>query len=162
MASIRMDRAGTREGSGHCRPVPGASSTARRRADSVGGQPIPLADGETWWLAGPAELAGARPEARAEVAGLLTAVATAEDAAERGLAELALAVALLACNYELGPADYRRLLAGPIKAPWRHALRELIGRYRDAAGPPRTEPAGSTNPAGLGRSWWRGATPCGA
>jgi hypothetical protein len=44
---------------------------------------------------------------------LLRAVREAGDEAERCLAELALAIFLLGCNYELSPVDYQRLLVLP-------------------------------------------------
>src|SRR5690242_7891870 len=90
---------------------PAASpESVHRRPDFLGGLPVRLADGQDWAFAGPRELSRADESLRGEVHGLLGAIAWAEDEADRLRGELALAIALLAANYDLAPADYARLL----------------------------------------------------
>lgn len=79
---------------------------ARRRAGFRGGRGILLGDGGEWTFPAPAEGAS---EWDPELAGLIGAVSEAEDRADRLRCELALAIALLSRNYELGPAEYRTL-----------------------------------------------------
>ena len=95
-----------------------------RRPDFLGGTPIRLADGQTWMFPVPVRpnadpvdsLAGA--ESAIALFGpdylhTLRAVTEAQDEAERMMAELALAIELLARNYRLSPEMFRELLEGP-------------------------------------------------
>ena len=86
----------------------------RRRSRFYRGREIELADDQPWIL--PSR--GVESEAYFTRLGpdyrsLLRAVREAGDEAERRLAELALAIFLLGCNYELSPIDYQRLLVFP-------------------------------------------------
>src|SRR5438105_2253454 len=75
-----------------------------RRSGYLGGLPVRLADGGEWAFAGPEEVEAAEPGFRAELFGLLTAIAEEEDEAEWLRGELALGIHLLAVNYEFSPA----------------------------------------------------------
>jgi hypothetical protein len=100
-----------------------------RRPDFLPGIPVLLADGQSWSLppapdrsdpgtaeGGPAAAAeGGAPVLDDEAT--LTAILDAEDEAERLRAELALAIALLARNYHLTPADYQEILGGDSGSP---------------------------------------------
>ena len=98
-----------------------------RRPDFRPGLPIRLADGQSWTFPDPPDRAGedtARfdPEYRALVAALLEA----EDDVERLRTELALAIHLLARNYDLRPADYAGILEYPPSAPGLGALQRAL------------------------------------
>jgi hypothetical protein len=82
-----------------------------RRADFLPGTPVRLADGGWWTIPSPApgsEAPAAPPIERYEA--LLAAIDEAEDEPERTRAELALAIGLLARNYQLSPPSFRILL----------------------------------------------------
>jgi len=86
----------------------------RRRSPFYRGREIKLADGKPLILPSPAveseaDFTRLGPNYRP----LLRAVREAGDEAEKRLAELALAIFLLGCNYELSPMDYKRLLVFP-------------------------------------------------
>jgi hypothetical protein len=86
----------------------------RRRSRFYRGREIELADDQPWILPSSgveweADFTRLGPDYRS----LLRAVREAGDEAERRLAELALAIFLLGCNYELSPVDYQRLLVFP-------------------------------------------------
>src|SRR6516165_5986881 len=81
-----------------------------RRSHFYQGRKIKLADGQSWVLPSPsveleADLTLLGPDYRS----LLRAVRTAEGEAERRLSELALAIFLLGCNYDLSPIGYQRM-----------------------------------------------------
>ena len=85
-----------------------------RRSHLYQGRRIKLADGQSWVLPSPsveleADLTLLGPDYRS----LLRAVREAEGEAERRLCELALAIFLLGCNYELSPIGYQRILCFP-------------------------------------------------
>jgi hypothetical protein len=89
----------------------------RRRSPFYRGREIKLADGKPLIFPSP----GVESEADFTRLGpdyqsLLQAVREAGDEAERRLGELALAIFLLGCNYELSPMDYQRLLDFPPSA----------------------------------------------
>ena len=89
-----------------------------RRSHFYEGRKIKLADGQSWVLPSPsveleADLTFLGPHYRS----LLRAVREAEGEAERRLCELALAIFLLGCNYELSPIGYQRILCFPPDAP---------------------------------------------
>jgi hypothetical protein len=115
-----------------------------RRPDFLPGIPVRMADGQIWslpktpdrypWMAdggAPGRIDAASgvgsldAEDEAEEGGGLgqvytatvAAVLDAEDETERLRAELALAIALLARNYDLGPADYQELLDSESGSP---------------------------------------------
>lgn len=128
---------------------PPAPETRSRRDEFLGGLPVRLADGQEWAFAGPRELGAADPALRAEVMGLIAAIAEAQDEPERLRGELALGICLLAANYELSPADFIRLLdwapGDPGKAAMQSAFRSLAGRHFEASqlrklSPPSTTP----------------------
>ena len=87
---------------------------------------IRLADGRSWSFSGPAGVQAAGPEARRAVEGLVAMIRDSEDESERGRAELALAIRLLALNHPLGPEDYRRLLGHPSGSPEALELRDAF------------------------------------
>jgi len=132
--------------------------TALRRPDFRPGISARMADGQVWYLpAGPdrdPEGAAEGPAAAADDGGLgrdyeatVAAVLDAEDGAERLRAELALAIVLLAHNYDLGPADYQELLgsesSGAVLASLQRAFHTVAGEHawhfrpRPPAGPRR-------------------------
>jgi hypothetical protein len=79
--------------------------SARRRPGFVPTVAIELADRQTWWFPGP----DPRPD-DPDYQALVRSVLEAEDAPERSLAELALAILLLGCNYALSAAAFQELL----------------------------------------------------
>lgn len=81
----------------------------KRRPDFRGGLPILLADDRPWALPGPRETSpgGVADERTAR---LVRWVAESRNRADRLLGEMALAIHLLALNYDLAPDDYRQLL----------------------------------------------------
>ena len=86
----------------------------RRRSPFYRGREIVLADGKPLILPSPVvesevDFTRLGPDYRS----LLRAVREAGDEAERRRAELALAIFLLGCNYELSPIDYQQLLIFP-------------------------------------------------
>lgn len=82
---------------------------ALRRPDFRGGLPILLADDRPWALPGPREtVPGGTADER--TTRLVRWVAEAQSQADQLLGEMALAIHLLALNYNLGPNDYRQLL----------------------------------------------------
>lgn len=91
-----------------------------RRPDYRRGVMIRLADGQLWSFPTPMPKMMAAPDGHLEheksnpvesdLLDLLLAIREAEDRAEALRAELALAIHLLQCNYDLGADDYRRLL----------------------------------------------------
>jgi hypothetical protein len=89
------------------------NEVALRRPGFFPGTTVRLTDGQNWTLPGPAcpRCCGDEYEA------LLEAIREAGDDAERLLAELALAIYLMECNYHLTPASYEALLDGPSKGP---------------------------------------------
>jgi hypothetical protein len=89
------------------------SEAGFRRPDFLGGRFVRLADGRGWAFPGPSEIAAAGQTLGAEVMALLVGIAEAEDEADRLRGELALAIRLLAINYDLSSADYSRLLSSP-------------------------------------------------
>jgi hypothetical protein len=107
-----------------------------RRPEFLGGIPVHLADGGEWAFPGPRELVHDGAVSDPRLARLLVAVFGAEDEAERGGIELALAIHLLALNYRLGPEDYDLLLDGHgtagAGADLRHAFHDLSVRFADA------------------------------
>jgi hypothetical protein len=82
---------------------------AKRRPDFRGGLPILLADDRPWAMPGPRETSPGEvgDDRRAR---LVRMVAESENRADRLLGEMALAIHLLAVNYDLRPDDYRQLL----------------------------------------------------
>ena len=106
------------------------SEAGFRRLDFLGGRFIRLADGREWAFPGPSEIAAAGQTLGAEVMALLVGIAEAEDEADRLRGELALAIRLLAINYDLSPADYSRLLSSPPGSP---GIAEMQMSFRDLA-----------------------------
>lgn len=95
-----------------------------RRPEFLPGMSIRLGDGRAWIFPAPpgdgrgdrgldAERVGLGPDYPA----LVAAVSEAEDPPERLRAELALAIALLAHNYDLGPVEFQDLLRFPTGSP---------------------------------------------
>lgn len=119
-----------------------------RRPAFLGGLPGRLADGQEWALAGPREIAAAGPALHAEVAGLIAALAESEDEPERLLGEMALGICLLGANYDLSPADYRRLLdcppGNPHLAGMQAGFRDLARRHAEALRPRAEVPVVTT------------------
>ena len=103
-----------------------------RRSLFYQGRKIKLADGQSWIFPSASVESGADftllgPDYRL----LLRAVREAEDEAETRLSELALAIFLLGCNYELSPIDYQRLLGFPSGAlSWSKCSRNSIGSLK--------------------------------
>src|SRR4051794_33959106 len=100
-----------------------------RRPDFLPGIPVRLADGQVWNLPKApdryprvADGGGLGRDYEATVAGVLDA----EDEAERRRAELALAISLLARNYDLRPADYQEILGGESGGPASAALQRAL------------------------------------
>ena len=87
------------------------TEAAHRSAGFRWGTPVTLADGQDWIL--PPPMPG-DPDDRSRTAlgtgDLLRALTEAEDQAEVLRVELALAIHLLGSNYDLGPADFQRVL----------------------------------------------------
>jgi hypothetical protein len=136
-----------------------------RRSPFYQGRKIGLADGQWWILPSPSVESGADftllgPEYRS----LLRAVREAEDEAERLLSELALAIFLLGCNYELSPIHYQRLLGFPPGAPELVEVQQEFHRLaQDHLGHLSDGPDGETDPTysspaakfrGRGRGGW--------
>jgi hypothetical protein len=96
----------------------------------LGGRFLGSADGRGWAFPGPNEIAAAGQAVGAEVMALLVGIAGAEDEADRLRGELALAIRLLATNYDLSPADSSRLLSS---TPDRPGIAEMQMRFRDLA-----------------------------
>jgi hypothetical protein len=89
-----------------------------RRSHLYQGRRIKLADGQSWVLPSPSvELEADLTLLGPDYWSLLRAVRKAEGEAERRLCELALAIFLLGCNYELSPIGYQRMLCFPPGAP---------------------------------------------
>jgi hypothetical protein len=97
-----------------------------RRPEFSPGMPVELADGQTWMLPAPSFPGREGPE----YGGLLAAICQAEDDPERCRGELALAIYLLGCNYDLEPADYLDLLECPAGD---RRLVEMQRDFREAA-----------------------------
>jgi hypothetical protein len=108
---------------------------SRRRPGFVPTVAIELADGQTWWFPGP----DPRPEDPGYEA-VVRSVLEAEDAPERSMAELVLAILLLSCNYELSAAEFQELL---IFAPDDPALLGVRAAFSALA----TDHAGHVSPA---------------
>jgi hypothetical protein len=106
------------------------SEAGFRRLNFLGGRFVRLADGRGWAFPGPSEIAAAGQTLGAEVLALLVGIAEAEDEADRLRGELALAIRLLATNYDLSPADYSRLLSSP---PGSLEIAEMQMSFRDLA-----------------------------
>jgi hypothetical protein len=136
-----------------------------RRSPFYQGRKIRLADGQSWVLPSPSVDSGADftllgPDYRS----LLRAVREAEDEAERLLSELALAIFLLGCNYELSPSGYQRLLGFPSGAPELVEVQQEFHRLaQDHVGHLSDGPDGDTDPTysspvakfrGRGRRRW--------
>jgi hypothetical protein len=90
---------------------------------------VRLADGNLWSL----PLSGSLRENQGELAaagptltGLIEAVFESEDRAELRRMELALAIHLLGCNYQLGPTEYQSLLDFPPNSPLLLAAQEAF------------------------------------
>jgi len=108
------------------------NEVALRRPDFRPGIAIRLANGQAWTFPAPSaspgmaaegDLSGrrsSRPDPEYEA--LIRAVLEAEDEIEGRRVELALAIYLLGQNYDLGPADYSRLLEFPPGNPALAAL----------------------------------------
>ena len=108
---------------------PGPQDPARRRpgVDLPGAAGSDARRGRSQARRGPAEVTAAHdPDCEATVA----AVLEAEDEAERLRAELALAILLLATNYDLAPSDYGALLDYPPGDP---ALAAVQRAFHDLA-----------------------------
>ncbi len=118
--------------------LPHPSEASFRRPDFLGGLPVRLADGGEWVLAGPREVAQGEPALRVAVVALLGEIDEAEEEADQLRGELALAIHLLARNYDLEPADYAGLLAfspdDPRRADLRESFRALARRHADELG----------------------------
>ncbi len=116
-----------------------SAEAASRRLDFLGGHPICMADGCDWVFAGPKEVAEDKSPLCAEVKALLGEIDEAEDEADRRRGEMALAIHLLARNYNLAPADYARLLAfsagDPRLTKLQDSFRVLAHRNADALRP---------------------------
>ncbi len=114
-----------------------------RREGFLGGGWVQLADGQEWAFPGPEEIAGDRLQ-RNGVAALLRAIGEAEDDAERRRGELALAIKLLAVNYDLSPEMFQRILGrsadARAAAAMQAAFRDLARRHAEALWPRRTSP----------------------
>jgi hypothetical protein len=113
-----------------------------RRPDFLPGIPVRMADGQLWSLPEapdryPRMAYGGAP--RREYAATVAAVLDAEDEAERRRAELALTIALLARNYDLGPAEYQELLGGesggPATATLQRAFHNVALEHMDSSRP---------------------------
>jgi len=86
---------------------------SRRLSGFSPGIPVSLADGREWWLPAPGEVIESEAPIDPEYAALVEGIAFAEDAVERGRAELALGIYLLNRNYRLVPGDFQTLLEAP-------------------------------------------------
>lgn len=84
----------------------------RRRKGFRDGRLIRLADGHSWTFPNPTDEPPEPP-----LVALVRAVFEAEDRPDRLRCELALAINLLARNYDLSSADYRTLLRFPAGSP---------------------------------------------
>jgi hypothetical protein len=82
-----------------------------RRSDFHTRKGIRLADGRVWTFPAPAERGSSSPEAAfgADYLGLIRAILEAENQDEGRLAELALAMLLIAHEHPLTPSEYQRL-----------------------------------------------------
>jgi hypothetical protein len=118
---------------------------AYRRPDFVGGILIRLADGQSWSFPSAVAPGAARDGATnggafgSDYAVLLEAVREADDETERLRAELALAIYLLARNYDLGPNDYQELLGwapgSPELAAGQQAFHDLATTHLQSVSP---------------------------
>lgn len=102
-----------------------------RRPHFRPGRSIRLGDGQGWIFPAPPGDSTVDPDYTATV----MAVPEAEDRSERLRAELALAIALLDRNYDLGPVELQGLLRFPTGSP---ECVEVQRTFRELApGPPR-------------------------
>ena len=130
----------------------------RRRVGFRRGAAIRMADGQEWTFPGlsPGEWDGGLGQ---DHAALVAAVFEAEDRDDRLRCELALAINLLAANYELSPAEFRAVFGfrpgGPELAAARAGFRALAVEHARSL-PLKADPAPAA--AGLGdraRGWFR-------
>src|SRR3954471_11611022 len=121
-----------------------------RRPDFLPGIPVRMADGQIWSLPKAPDRYPRMADGGVlgqDYEAMVAEVLDAEDEAEQRRAELALAIALLARNYDLGPADYQELLGGesggPITAALQRAFSDVALEHayslqpRAVAGPAR-------------------------
>jgi hypothetical protein len=123
---------------------------AYRWPDFIGGILIRLADGQLWSFPSPVAPGVTRDGAAnggafgPDFGVLLEAVWEADDETERLRAELALAIYLLARNYDLGPNDYQELLGwapgSPELAAGQQAFHDLATTHLQSV-PPTLEHA---------------------
>jgi len=102
----------------------------RRRGTFQEGLSIPMADHQAWVFpiaGGELRLTAAKHD---EYLGILKAYAEGEDATERQLAELALAIFLIELNYELDSRELALLFSFPPGSP---ALLEAHASFRNLA-----------------------------
>jgi hypothetical protein len=96
-----------------------------------------MADGQMWTLPAPPTALEAKTETfGAEYAGLVRALIEAENSSEQCIAQLALAIFLLGCNYSLSPADYQRLLGSTPECStatdWQLAFNRIAQEHLDS------------------------------
>jgi len=123
-----------------------------RRPTYLGGKGLRLANGEVWNFPRPATvprgLDGERPHHE-----LARAIHEADNEADRGLAELALAIFLLGLNYDLTPEDHQELLAfepdSDALHDWRTGLRAIATAHVEYyQGASSTIPASTVSDSG--------------
>jgi hypothetical protein len=98
-----------------------------------------MADGQMWTLPAPGATSdGKTGPTGSEFTGLIIAVKEAESESDRLLAELALAIFLLAHNYSLSPADYEELLGFEADSPqltdWQIACHRIVREHLESVG----------------------------